>query len=152
MKLCPNSNFRGHLVEGQWVFGGTEHRESGDSKRCFMVPISDRKATTLLPIIQQYILPGSIIMSDCWKAYEGIGRLDFEHYTVNHSENYKDPITGACTNTIEGSWRHLKRSLPLNVRKGDYSPYLAEYLWRRKNQGQDLFKLFCIDIGRFYKK
>ena len=35
--------------------------------RCFMVSVEDRTAATLIPIIKQYILPGTKIMSDCWK-------------------------------------------------------------------------------------
>jgi hypothetical protein len=36
----------------------------------------------------------------------------YTHLKVNHSVNYKDPETGAHTNTIEGSWLHAKKSLP----------------------------------------
>ena len=148
MMLC----FRGHRVDGQWVFGGCEHRESGNSRNCFMVPVENRTAATLIPLIQRYIEPGSIIYSDCWKSYGGIQNLPegYYHWTVNHSTNYKDPVTGACTNTIEGSWRHMKRSLPLNVRKGCYSSYLGEYLWRRKSRGSDLFLQFIDDIAKHY--
>lgn len=55
---------RGHRVEGQWVFGGIE-RESG---RCFLVPVEDRSAETLVGVIKEWILPGTTIISDCWKV------------------------------------------------------------------------------------
>jgi hypothetical protein len=29
---------------------------------------------------------------------------DYSHMTVNHDQFYKDPITGAHTNTVEGSY------------------------------------------------
>jgi hypothetical protein len=45
-------------------------------------------------------------MVDCWKGYYGIDS-DLERNLVvervNHSKNFKDPETGACTNTIEGN-------------------------------------------------
>ena len=74
--LSSTSSFKIHLgldvrgekldhVEGQWVFGGVER----DSTRCFLIPVGDRKASTLIPIIKKYIADGSIIISDCWRAY-----------------------------------------------------------------------------------
>ena len=56
---------RGRMVEGHWVFGGTE-RITGNS---FLVEVDRRDAQTLLPIIKNYIRPGSIIYSDEWRAY-----------------------------------------------------------------------------------
>ena len=75
----------------------------------FVVERRDRE--TLLLLIRRYIRPGSIIMSDRWAAYASIHDmgLQFEHYTVNHSENFVDPETGACTNTIKSHWQVLKR-------------------------------------------
>jgi hypothetical protein len=61
--------------------------------------VSDRKASTLLPIIQRYIQPGTEIHSDCWAAYNGISSLPegYTHLTVNHRTNFVDPETGAYT-------------------------------------------------------
>ena len=53
---------------GQWVFGGVE-RGSG---KCFLVPVKKRNAATLLPLIHEYILPGTTIYSDKWAAYNKI--------------------------------------------------------------------------------
>ena len=115
-----------------------------------MVTVKDRSKDTLLPVIQRYIKPGSIIMSDCWKAYSRICELPegYGHMTVNHSVNYKDPDTGCCTNTIEGSWRHMKDSLPTCVRAGQYDVYLGEHLWRKYNRGNDLFLQLLEDVGK----
>jgi len=55
---------RGHKVEGQWVFGGYE-RETG---KCFMIPVENRTAETILAIIKDWIKPGTTIISDCWRV------------------------------------------------------------------------------------
>ena len=50
----------GRLVSQQWIFGGYEP----ETKKGFLVPVANRDAAILLPIIQQWILPGSIVWSD----------------------------------------------------------------------------------------
>ena len=37
-----------------------------------MVPVKNRKASTLIPIIKHFILPGTTILSDCWLAKKQI--------------------------------------------------------------------------------
>lgn len=61
-KMGKRKYHRGHPVDGQWIFGGVE-RVSG---KCFMVPVEDRTTETLLTLIRKHILPGSVIISDCW--------------------------------------------------------------------------------------
>ena len=64
-KVGKRKYHRGHRVEGQWVFGGIEE----DTRKCFLVPVEDRSEATLLPIIREWIEPGTLIVSDCWKSY-----------------------------------------------------------------------------------
>ena len=75
--------------------------------------VPDRTKITLLPIIQQYIRPGTTIISDEWKAYHDIGTIPggYTHQTVNHSKNFVDPVTGAHTQAIEGHWSCTKRMM-----------------------------------------
>lgn len=68
-----------HHVEGQWIFGGIEE----NSRKCFLVAVEKRDEATLLPIIQKWIAPGTIIVSDCWKAYCNLENHGYEHGTVN---------------------------------------------------------------------
>ena len=42
------------------------------------------------------------MITDGWKGYVDLRMLFSEHEVVNHSLYYKDPITNAHTNTIEG--------------------------------------------------
>ena len=89
-------------------FGGIQR----DTKECFFKCVADRTANTLVSIISENILPGTTVISDCWKAYSSLNSEGFSHLTVNHSVNFVDPETGAHTNTIESTWRALKKSIP----------------------------------------
>jgi hypothetical protein len=76
------------------------------SNHCFFIPVKRRNKRTLWPLIFKHIAQGTKIISDGWSAYKGLDQF-YEHEMVNHSENFKDPITGARTNTIEGCWFHF---------------------------------------------
>ena len=53
--------------------------------------------------MNEYVLPGSIVYIDGWKPYESACEFfEQEHWTVNHSKCFKDPITNVHTKTIEG--------------------------------------------------
>ena len=134
-----------HKVEGQWVFGG---REKYKKHKIFMIPVHNRKASTLLPLIRQWIAPGSIIHSDCWKAYNGITKMGYTHVTVNHSKEFVNKDTAACTNAIESDWRHAKVHMPSSgTHLGDHAGYLAEFMWCRKNCDSDKFLKLINDIN-----
>jgi len=123
---------RGHRVEGVWVLGGVEKTAE---RKVFAVPVSDRSERTLIPIIRKHVAKGSIIVTDCWKAYSSLGIGSYYgHQTVNHSKTFKDPVTGAETNTIEGNWAAIKYGIPKRNRTEKLvEPYLWEFMWRRKN-------------------
>ena len=95
----------GHRLREQWVFGGYDVEE----KFGLMVPVDHHDAAMLLPIIQQHIVPGTTIISDLWAAYNTLGTLGYHHLTVNHTYNFVDPTTGACTNHIESIWQKAKQ-------------------------------------------
>ena len=38
------------------------------NKKGFLVPVSRRDVAMLLPIVQQWVLPGTTIHSDMWQA------------------------------------------------------------------------------------
>ena len=74
---------RGRMVDGHWVFGGIER----GTTKLFMVVVEDRSADTLIPIIQRFIRPGTLIISDEWHAYSTLSSLGYQHQTVNHSQS-----------------------------------------------------------------
>ena len=61
-KFGKREYHQGHHVEGQWVFGGIEQ----ESRKCFVVAVDKRDKGTLLPLIERWIEPGTVIIFDCW--------------------------------------------------------------------------------------
>lgn len=82
---------RGRHRKTQWVFGGIER----GSNNMFSVTVKRRNRRTLWPIIFKYVRPGTVILTDGWRSYIGLeGRNDYHHFSVNHTETFKDPDTG----------------------------------------------------------
>ena len=79
---------RGHRVEDAWVLGGVERTPE---RKVFAVIVPNRSAETLIRLIDQYVLPGSILLTDCWKGYNQLSSInEYTHFTVNHSQNLKN--------------------------------------------------------------
>ena len=74
-------NQQGRVLPQQWVFGGI-WVSGRETRGCFMYAVPDRSVATLMPIIQNSILPGTTVISDLWRAYGGSNAIGFNHLTV----------------------------------------------------------------------
>lgn len=148
-KMGKRKYHRGHYVEGQWVFGGVD-RLTG---KCFLVPVEKRDAATLVPLIEQYVEKGTTIISDCWRSYSTLGKKGYAHLTVNHKLHFKDPETGTHSNTIEGTWRHVKNKLPAyNRQKKFFVHYLSKFMFFKsvKKTNKDAVEEFFRAAAKLY--
>ncbi len=59
----------------------------------------------------QHINQKTEIHSDEWRAYNRIKHEEYDHYTVNHTENFVDPVTGRHTQLIECLWNVAKSEI-----------------------------------------
>ncbi|GBM71591.1 hypothetical protein AVEN_116267-1, partial [Araneus ventricosus] len=98
---------RGKRDVGRWVFGGVER----GTNNSFFAVVENRTSEVLLSVIEEHILPGTAVMSDCWSSFQCLSDGSFVHLTVNHSMHFVDPDTGAHTQSIEGTWSAIKRGL-----------------------------------------
>lgn len=102
-KIWKRKYNKGCLIADQWIFGGVER----NTNNVFIVPVENRSSTTLLNIMKQWIKPCSIIISDCWKAYNCLKDEGYQYLIVNHKLNFVDPKTNANTQNIERIWREM---------------------------------------------
>jgi len=123
---------RGRIVEGCWIFGMIVRGESTDY-HLEICPDNKRDATIfLLKLIKKHVAPGTEIHSNCWKGYENLEEHAYKHYTVNHSMEFVNSDSGAHTQTIESSWRVMRRFLSRGgIMKDNMADHLCEFLWRR---------------------
>jgi transposase-like protein len=150
-KIAKRKYNKGHKVEGAWIIGGIQrsrlkNKIKNENKQMFLVPIEERNIENIDEIIKRHIKKGTTIYTDCWKGYNNLKNIGYKHKTVNHSKNFKDPITGVHTNTIEGTWNGLKQSIiPRNRNKKNIILHLKEYQWRKKNRENNIWKNFLKD-------
>lgn len=86
--------------------------------------VQNRKQATLFPIIERYIRPGSILVTDGCRSYFSLERRGWEHIVVDHSKAFHN-FQGVTLNPIEVYWSCLKRSL-----RGCYRQVAIENLWK----------------------
>lgn len=138
---------RGRLISQVWMFGGIERE---NNKQFFAEIVADRTTKTLLSVIKRRIRKGSIIMSDKWKAYNCLKDNGYQHFTINHSENFVDPNNPLIhTQGIESKWAKIKRKIKakgLNL-KQHMEEYILEYMYRQKFDNTDIFEHLIMDIN-----
>jgi len=101
--------------------------------RVYTKIIADAKGATLLPIIQEKVIPDSIVYSDSWRGYNVLDVSEFKHYRINHSKLFADKHNHI--NGIENFWNQAKRHLRKfnGVPKENFPLFLKECEWRFNN-------------------
>ena len=105
-KFRRMKHHRGAARAETWIVGGVQR----DTNDCFLVPCpgGKRSAEVLLPIIQRWVLPGTTIHTDGWRAYRQLSERGYHHDWVNHTLHFVDTVTGCHTNRQEGLWKHVR--------------------------------------------
>lgn len=117
-----------------WVFGMVD--TSLQPALGYMEIVPDRRAVTLLPIIQAHTAAGTIIHSDEWASYNRVSSLAnvASHSVVNHSVTFVDPATNTHTQNVESYWNRVK--IKFKRMKGCHAhqlpSYLDEFMWRER--------------------
>ncbi len=130
-----DSNHKGrHSSENKKsvVFGMVERDGSAVARH-----VISSGARALLPQIQEHVEPSTMIYSDEYATYKSLTRLGYSHEVVKH-KNMQYRKGNAYTNTIEGFWGQLKRSIDgtYHVVSPKYLQlYLNEFVFRYNFRG-----------------
>ena len=95
--------------------------------------IPDVRSTTLMQIMEQKIVPDSIVYTDSLQSYNVLDVSDFHHVRINHSNlcaRGRNHING-----IENFWNQAKRHLRRfnGISKEHFGFFLKECEWRFNN-------------------
>ena len=115
--------------------------------------VENTTRATLQPIIQQFVVEGSRVITDELNAYNGLNNLGYAHAVVNHgAEEYADG--DVFTNSIEGFWSHFRRMISgcyHDVSDEHLQHYIDEavYRWntRKASQSERFSDMFVKSIG-----
>uniref|UniRef100_A0A182MNS5 ISXO2-like transposase domain-containing protein n=1 Tax=Anopheles culicifacies TaxID=139723 RepID=A0A182MNS5_9DIPT len=87
-------------------------RVADNNQTCdiFLELVQKRDYTTLQNIILRHVAPGSTILTDGRRAYNGLENTGFSHAMFNHSKNFVDPNDlFVHTQSIENLWGWIQQ-------------------------------------------
>jgi len=139
--------FSGEIEVDESYFGGTRKGKRGRGAggkvpvfgllkrggRVYSKAISDTRGKTLMGIMQDRIVPDSIVYTDAYHSYNVLDVSEFKHYRINHSKlfaNKQNHING-----IENFWNQAKRHMRRfnGVPRKHFPLFLKECEWRFNN-------------------
>ena len=138
-----------------WVFGMADTRFQ--PARYHMEVVRNRSRRTLVPIINRRLVGQNLtVHSDMWQAYANLPLFVPRcavHETVNHTQNFVDPITGAHIQGMESGWNRVKYGFKKakGCRRNRLQSYLDEYMWIDWRGGNDVFRSALQIINHDYQ-
>lgn len=139
------------MMERSFIINDKGEEEPMSYVHAFVVGNTNKD--TLQPIIGQFVVEGSTVITDELNAYNGLCKMGYSHEVVNHgSEEYARG--GIFTNSIEGFWSHFRRMITgcyHNVSDEHLQSYIDEavYRWntRKASQSERFSDMFNKSIG-----
>lgn len=108
--------------------------------RCWAEIIEDKRATTIIPILFNRVVPGSTVHTDEHKSYKALSRVGFVHSSVCHKFCFVDRETGIHTQHVESFNNALKFEIKIQkgVKTEKRGDFLTEFIWKWNNK-ENLF-------------
>jgi transposase-like protein len=159
--FAANSNkLKGIVETDEYYHGGLRKGQMGKnlSNKVPVVGMVERKVVedttrfTVWPLMKENIAKGTRVMTDNAPLYTKVAKMGYSHAIINHSK-MKYAVGDIHTNTIEGFWSQLKRSI--NGTFHAVSPkflqmYVDEFSFRYsyRNYSQPLFDVLLLRVAK----
>ena len=107
-------------------------------------------------LIKEWIIPGSLIISDGWALYSTINDIDdgvYSHEVIVHKKEFvNSDFPEIHTQNIENLWMRSMRKLKHQFGTGKHllSSYLIEFVWRQRINKSKSFQHILIAIGELF--
>ena len=101
--------------------------------RVYTKVIPDARSTTLMRIMEQKIVPDSIVYTDSMQSYNVLDVSAFHHVRINHTDQFVEGRNHI--NGIENFWNQAKRHMRKfnGIPKEHFNLFLKECEWRFNN-------------------
>ena len=133
------NNKRGRGAENKTLVFGLVERKGAVMGRV----VGNVKSSTVMPIVRSQVAIGTQVMTDEYPIYNKLKINGYKHKRVNHG--HKQYVRGNVhTNTIEGFWSQLKRSISgthVSVSPKHLQKYVDEFAFRY-NQRDEIMPMF----------
>lgn len=143
-KQDANISFTGEVEADESYFGGKRKGKRGRGAagkvpvfgllkpggKVFSAVIPNVKTETLVPIINEKVVPDSIVYTDTLPSYNAVDISELKHKRINHSKLFADKTNHI--NGIENFWNQAKRVMRKfnGVPKDNFNLFLKECEWR----------------------
>ncbi|HEC63916.1 MAG TPA: IS1595 family transposase [bacterium] len=127
-------------VEADETYHGGKGRMKDKGKKTPIIGIVERggavkatvtatsKARHVIPLIRKNVKVGTTLMTDSYGAYNFVNNKEYDHKRINHQKEMY-AVGNIHTNTIEGFWSQLKRSI-----NGTFHAVSPKYLQNYVNE------------------
>ena len=149
LATADDTPFSGEVEVDESYFGGVRKGKRGRGAagktpvfgllkrggKVYAKVIPDARQRTLMGIIQERVVPDSIVYSDSYRVYDVLDVSSFKHFRINHSKKFAEGKSHI--NGIENFWNQAKRLMRKfnGIPKEHFPLFLKECEWRFNNPG-----------------
>lgn len=150
----PGKRGRGATGKQLVVIAVQEGANGQGIGRIRLQPVADAAGASLEPAVWEMVEPGSVVRTDGWKGYNGMGELGYKHIVVRDTPDLGNNLLPLANRVASLLKRWLLGTHQGAVQHSHLAYYLDEYTFRfnrrtSKSRGMLFFRLLsqAIDLG-----